>query len=384
MIDMLDPNLLGATYAAGLDHKRWPDLLALLGRQFNHLCISLRGYDLLSSSGTGVLAHNYDHHYIRQYDDHYSGLNPWDDEIAGKPALEVQRSENLLPTDSLKRSAFYNEWLRPQEDIGTGAGVTLLKHGNHLLRLSCNMRFRDQDKEQQRLVQTLHHLAPHMLESLRMGAQLRLPRLDGTLRELFEMTETPVALVGLDGTLKDSNAMADRAMLGHHCRAVRGQLSFVSKRAQTWFEKACADLHARRPVKPFVLASDSRPFPEMVRFSLFPFSHDRSGEFSPYHLFTSEEPVALLVQTRARKSDDVATVLAGFSLSGAEIEIARQLLAGESAATIADTRRVSVHTVRNQVQSILSKSGVSRQNQFIAMFSFKTASTRGANHEQSD
>lgn len=63
-------------------------------------------------------------------------------------------------------------------------------------------------------------------------------------------------------------------------------------------------------------------------------------------------------------SDRVAAKL---GLSQTEAQIALSLADGQTIAEIAEARRASIHTVRNQVKSALSKTGSRRQAELVAL-----------------
>jgi DNA-binding CsgD family transcriptional regulator len=57
-----------------------------------------------------------------------------------------------------------------------------------------------------------------------------------------------------------------------------------------------------------------------------------------------------------------------YSLTPAEVEIANGLIMGYSAETISKNRRVSVTTIRQQIKSMLQKTGTTRQSDMIRLF----------------
>lgn len=80
------------------------------------------------------------------------------------------------------------------------------------------------------------------------------------------------------------------------------------------------------------------------------------------------EPRALVVVRGTESTDDRRRAVLGsaYRLTAAETEIALRLAQGESALQIAQSRGVSIGTVRSQIKTILSKLGVSRQAELVA------------------
>jgi DNA-binding CsgD family transcriptional regulator len=63
-----------------------------------------------------------------------------------------------------------------------------------------------------------------------------------------------------------------------------------------------------------------------------------------------------------RVTDDLAASLANeFGLTPAETDIVLRLNSGENSRAIADARASSIHTVRNQLKTAMTKLGVRRQ-----------------------
>ena len=63
-----------------------------------------------------------------------------------------------------------------------------------------------------------------------------------------------------------------------------------------------------------------------------------------------------------RVTDDLAASLANeFGLTPAETDIVMRLNSGENSRAIADARSSSIHTVRNQLKTAMTKLGVRRQ-----------------------
>jgi len=68
-----------------------------------------------------------------------------------------------------------------------------------------------------------------------------------------------------------------------------------------------------------------------------------------------------------------ATLSQAFDLTDAEIEVARQFFDNCDLAEVATQRGVSVHTVRTQMKTILSKTGATSQAELIRLFSMVTS-----------
>ena len=76
-----------------------------------------------------------------------------------------------------------------------------------------------------------------------------------------------------------------------------------------------------------------------------------------------------LVLVRGLNRDDqqlMAALKAAFLLTDAEAQVAMQLANGQKPEDIADSRKVSVATIRSQIKSIYEKMGINRQGELVA------------------
>lgn len=84
-------------------------------------------HDRGSGAGAMSLTAGLDDAMVQKFDDYYYSVNPWVDHAMRRPLGKVMQSDEILPREDMKRSAFFQDYLRPQ-DIETGLGVTLHRH----------------------------------------------------------------------------------------------------------------------------------------------------------------------------------------------------------------------------------------------------------------
>ena len=107
--------------------------------------------------------------------------------------------------------------------------------------------------------------------------------------------------------------------------------------------------------------------PLHMTVSPFPDHEDRAA-FLPDLLF-GPRPVALITIRDPGRQRHLHTELlkSRFGLTEAECELAMHLVRGGSIAEYAERRGRSIFTVRNQLQSVLEKTGTHRQAQLTAL-----------------
>lgn len=115
----------------------------------------------------------------------------------------------------------------------------------------------------------------------------------------------------------------------------------------------------RQPMGRSFVARGAGPEADTVIVHVLPLKgHGRELFSGAWFLLAVNRPGAVL--------PDVSLLQGLFDLTAAEARVAAGLLDGLSVAEITHRHGVSVLTVRTQVRSVLSKSGVTRQSEFIA------------------
>ena len=224
--------LLETVYAAALDQNVWSDFCSALSDLSGKARVAMHGHDSVTGGNLGILTAGYDPEYVSRYVRYYSGINPWAARLAKTPVGIVQPSEAILPFDQMARTEWYDDWIRPQEDISTGAGVTLFADKFRFFRLSCNIRSKDREKHQATLVRRLRFLTPHLRNALAMARTLAGMPISLEIRAALELTSRAVFLLSASGRVVHSNSAAEVMMrASSYVSIVGGVLRFVDGEA---------------------------------------------------------------------------------------------------------------------------------------------------------
>lgn len=370
MPDVTDENfstLVRRAYGAGLDRARWSDVLAELSDLLGHSWIALHAHDIFRDVNIGFLTHNYSPAHHASYLEHFGGRNPWNPQVARVPVGQVVHSRALLAPELLKRTEFYNDWIRPQEDIGTGAGVTLYRDRDRFLRLSCNVRFRDIEAMEQRLLLVLETIGPHVRASFELSRRLAGARIGQHYQDALHRLPEAVLLIDHAGRVCLTNTAAERLLDARSDLYLGGdhRLGFADGTAQQKFEAALANI-VHGPIKPSGPIA-LRAGASGLEAELFPFVPDELPVRPPLLLLLDDLPAAILMFRQPAVETGLATAARRYGWSPAEAALCRHLLEGGSVRSFSEERRVSVHTARNQMRSVLEKAGVQRQSALVAL-----------------
>jgi DNA-binding CsgD family transcriptional regulator len=372
--------LVRMIYAAGLDQSKWAAFLAAFSAESGNARLALHSHDVTTNANLGFLSHNYSEEHRSSYQAYYAATSPWNSRVAAMPVGKALRSQQLLAPEVLKKTEFYNDWIRPQDDIGTGAGITLVKDRERFLRLSCNIRFRDIETVQDHLVWLLDSLGEHIRLAFDLSRKLARNQIGPQHEDILNRLQDAVFLLDRAGRLTLLNTAAASMQRNGSCLSAdrAGQISFKTNAAQLAYEKAlAATLHGSGRAQDFLVQDGSRLG---LRASLSPFVTADQLADRPFAMLMDGLPAAILII--APSGDVSGHALARFArshgLTPAEAALAQHLLEAGSVRSFAEARRVSIHTARNQLRSVLSKTGVTRQAALVALMAQTSRDTNPA------
>lgn len=361
--------LVRRVYSAGLDRARWSDFLADLSKLIGRSWLALHGHDTRRNVNLGFLTHNYSPDHHASYLQHFAGRNPWNARAARVPVGAVIHSQILLEPGVLKRTEFYNDWIRPQEDIGTGAGVTLFRDRERFLRLSCNVRFRDLESMEARLLGLLEAIGPHIQASFQLSRRLAGARVGPHYQDALQLVPDPILLLDHTGRVTLANSAAERLMQHTKGFAVGADRRLVlsDQSAQQAIDAALTSIAAgtANPAAAITVQTGAAP----LVAELFPFVSGEAPVRPPLVLLLDGLPTAILMLRRSTTPlrDALAIAAERHGWSPTETALCRHLLDGGSVRSFSERRGVSFHTARNQMRSVLEKAGVQRQSALVAL-----------------
>jgi DNA-binding CsgD family transcriptional regulator len=358
--------LLASLYSAPLEESNWQVFLDGLCEEIQ----AAHGLFIVSSPRQGserVLAQGgFDFNLEAQllYNSHYGALDPHREPLFRNPRLGPILSEELVRAEDFARTEYYNDYVVPHGlKHGHGMVVPAVLTSNRV-ELIALWRGGQQKPFDRDTVQFINMLLPHLQAALRTRHVL------GTANGRVACAEAaldaaPVAsfILNASGRMKHLNKAAEVLIrTGDGIALLRDRLIATEPLAQTRlqalidFAVTASGARLSCPGGAVLLprASGRRPLHALV----LPL---RLSVDLPAHVLVR------ITDPETPASHSAAILASFYGFTRAESEIANSLLAGLSIDEIATLRRVSLGTVRQQVKSILTKTGVSRQSDLIRL-----------------
>lgn len=370
----IDPNdiadLTTLIFAAALNPARWLDFLERLSKFSGGVRTHMFGRDMATGRLFGYLGAGYDDSHMVGYDAHYRHKNVWVEKFAPSPNGTYMPVAEMYPLDQLFKTEFYHDWVKPQDDMYGGGGVMLFNEQDRFLAFGGHIRAKDREKIEGDFERLVRMLTPHVQQAFEINRAL-----DGKVIGEFvaeAQATTGLLLLRPDGRLIFANGTMQTWIESGAPFTIdpSGRVRCLDEAIGTFLERALRslnDLDAPASATLQMLTGDGT---SRLRLRSARFVPERQHQ-SPFGILHSGTQAALLVTVERKPVDqtDAASLLRQHRLSPTEIEVALDLANGLSVAEIAERRRVSVHTIRNQRHAIMSKLDLHRQSELVRMLS---------------
>ena len=346
-----EDKLIAHLQRAALDRAGWQDFLFALERHLGGAKASIHGVSARPEAPFLSVSGGFDPEFVQLYMTHYHRINPFMPLSAALSQGQARVSPMDLPDNALQRTEFYNDWLRPQDDLSIAVALKTRAIADRALVLSLNIRRRDGERQALKAQRLLTRLQPHLSHAFHVAETVsRLSLSGGT------------TVMGQGGLIMIGPAMlliwADDGAMQHEGTVFRlappfSKLMFLNGAVQDWARAVAQRTDAAAAVTPSIQTADGWQF-RVVTPGNGP--HLPSPFFGGHQL---SHPRILIVLSRDSTGVSLLTRLQSqFRLTRAEAEIAEAIAEGRSTTEIAAMRQASLHTVRNQIRSVLAKLGV--------------------------
>lgn len=355
--------------AAALDPTQWQPFLDEMGLVLGtRVCTQLIGYDQRTNAAPLAYSSGYDPEILQLYETHYLDANPF---AANFPNCRIGDSisaHELCPPERLQRTGFYADLLLPMEDISGGGGAMLAHDTSRMFLIGGNLRAKDRDKYEDDWLRLCVSLAPVIRQSLEINRTIAGLKFEKWATEQH-MLGSGTALFLVDPSLGIQYACANAESL-----LETGTVLGCGNNRRIGFKSASAQHR-------FQAVMRSQAGGEGNALNTWRLSDDNGQDWTcramgvrlgdldvaPFGALFAHSISAVLLALRP----DVATpslsleLQHALGLSKAEATSAIMLSDGQSPAEIAETRRVSIYTVRNQIKAAMSKTGSRRQSDLV-------------------
>lgn len=257
---------------------------------------------------------------------------------------------DLMEDQTVSPCRVHNEYLIPNE---ISSQIVWLLHGpDHRKYTFTLMRAETKGAFDASTRRAFGEVSKHVRRVIRLGTRLSAARIDDDARDsLFTHNQIAVFSTCENGEILSRNRFADHLL--EHCRPLHDAIAEGARdaRGQYW------ETSNRPIIRRYIFDAKDNAMYELT-------TH-RPSRTSSIVLASCEKAQTLCMVRQVPITDDHKRVVwkTKFGLTEAELDLAMYVYRGRSLAECAEDRGRSIHTVRNQMKSLLSKTQCQRQSQ---------------------
>lgn len=352
-------------FAAALDQRKWDGVLKSINRCFPGVRTHIFTQDTVLSTTTGFYTQGYDPAFLEQYSSYYADKNSWAPSFSSARPGSVLASEEMISKEDLRNTEFYNDWVKPQEDITGGGGAVIERGRTSSALFGGNIREKDREFLEPQWMDFTRLILPMLQCSWRINRALAASEIERILPAKARTANAAVLLTDQNDRPVYANKAAEEMFAARNTLevSISGRLriaglahrfgDYLNDGFPNFIDMPIAD-HARVWIGKLLPST----------FETFDMSFNRAGFI----------PVKVIVITSQQKQPDhVSSLQRLFGLTVAEAQVALLISEGYDINEISKLRTVSKNTVRFQVKASLEKLGVRRQTE-LALIIARTVS----------
>ncbi len=342
-------------FSAAIDQRKWADVLKSINKCFPGIRTHIFTQDTVISSTTGFYTEGYDPALMEQYSSYYADKNSWAPSFSVAPSGSVLSSEAMISKEELVSTEFYNDWIRPQEDIIGGGGAVIERGPTSSALFGGNIREKDRERLEPQWMDFVRLILPMLQSGWRINRLLAASEIEMLLPAKARATNAAIILTDQQDRPVYANRAAEELLIDGQAvgfsAAGKLQIAGLTHKLDDYLKGE---------------------FSSFVEISLVSGCQAWIGKLEPatfealdfsFHVEGSSPEKLIVISEKRKKPDHVALLKRAFGMTTAEAQVALLISEGMDINEISELRTVSRNTVRYQVKAALEKVGVRRQTQ---------------------
>ncbi|MEM8813006.1 MAG: helix-turn-helix transcriptional regulator, partial [Pseudomonadota bacterium] len=306
---------------------------------------------------------------VEAYQAHYASVNPYMNFNILNNQQTIFTARDVVSVDQVIKGEFYNDWLKNQRPAPAGIGLLLAREDNQIASICFNLTLEDEASKQDDLRALLLRISNPVrfaIEARRHA--IKADKNFGSAEKLIDEFPFGVAAIGPDRRVRYMNQRLSEILeqadgLNYHQSS---GLTASDPRSDADLSESLGLLNSQQDAQPFAINRPNKSIPYVA--AVFR-GHCDSSPASLRRLLGGVDNSALLivVDPSVHKPAQGELLQQVFGLTAAEAKLSAALGTGADLTSFAEGNQISRYTARNQLSSALSKLGLRRQSDLVAL-----------------
>lgn len=362
--------------AAAFAPARWQTFTEQVAALIPGTKIALQVVDNRSGMPLSSVSSGWSERSLAAYREHYWAINPWQTAWQALNLSSVEGSAPYYSHDDLRKTEFFADLLRPEQEVDGATGLKFAAHRDRYALLAIHSDIRHAERVEGTARALLQGLVPRMRCALEANRTMAATAQPAATQALMDGLLDAALLVDETCRLQAANPAA-RALLGAETLIGVGANDVVRFRHPAT-NRAFTSL-VRQTCQLTGLSHDIARLDDLLvdlpagrhAVTALPVAPSQAtlASLGPLALYAGQPSALIVLRPQAyRAADDPRAALRqALGLTQAEARLAVELMNGGSLQAIADRLALSRETVRSQLKSAFSKTGVHNQRDLVAL-----------------
>lgn len=363
--------LVGLAYDAALDERKWTPFLEAFAAAVGGSSAILRSNDMQTQSASFNASIGYDPAWQAAYCNRFAKIDYFNHVMNQHAPGKIFSSDQHFDQSKLRKSEYYNDYLRPQDKVNL-IGTFLLKEGSHSLVLGIQRGKRAgafEDKE----LQMMNTLAPHITRAVQLHRKVNTVTAEKMHAQgALDQMRMGVILTNRFGTPLHLNRAAELMMTQDTGLGVfHNRLAVHSPSETAKLHQLIAD--AAVGINAVATGGDMRiTMPNKVEFL-----HCLVTPVSPEISFMlnasiGSDCIAIFLTKPGNLQLSPKRLVTLYKITPAEARLAAKLAALRTVEEASDDLGIAVSTARSQLKSVFAKTGTQSQAELLMLLATGT------------
>jgi len=352
-------------YDAATDSRRWPNFLEEMKKVFTAKAAVWAESDLNGQNGKICHSSGIDYEFISSYEQRYAQRNPWLYSHQRYSAGQVGRGEDIIGSEELVKTEFYERWLFPQGLHYRLCAVVGVVNGR-VFYISV-LRSREAGSFEDQYLQIMKTLIPHLQKATQRGEYLwRL----AIMFDVFDDLPFAVMAVNKQGRLLFSNRSAEVLLrIDDGVNRREGKICISGQNNTTRFAELIRNMasgtirqeHGNKLGNALMVRRQGKQLPLWVVVSPLGRRLRR--------VIGQEDQVAIIFVVSPERLGNISevTLRTLFGLTLKEQKLAKLIIEGYRLDEAATHLNISVNTARTHMKRIYAKTDTGRQTDLVRL-----------------